>query len=288
MAGGANDERGGCLNVEISRHTNDIIQKHTCALLREIMPEFYGIKIGRVKELINPELPEVKVGGGGTDMVFLTDEDKYLHLGFQTDRRDDDVIRHLNYDSRLMQRDGREVVTVIIYTADVAEAPAGINGETLAYNPHIVLMANYDGNTIYGDLNAKIEQGQALEDKDILNLLFLPLMKNTIPRAELATRSVEMAKTIADPTKRETCIAAAFAFANKYLGEKDKEKLLEVMNMADLFEMIEKRNLKKVARSMLQDRVTVDFVVRHTALDEETVRELKDEIENNTVLTAAQ
>jgi hypothetical protein len=46
------------------------------------MPEFYGIKIGRVKELINPELPEIKVGGGGTDMTFLTDDNKYLHLGF--------------------------------------------------------------------------------------------------------------------------------------------------------------------------------------------------------------
>jgi len=61
------------LNIEISKHTNDLIQKHTAALLREIMPEFYGIKIGRVKELINPELPEIKLGGGGTDMVFLTD-----------------------------------------------------------------------------------------------------------------------------------------------------------------------------------------------------------------------
>jgi hypothetical protein len=39
------------LNVEISKHTNDLIQKHTATLFREIMPEFYGIKIGRVKGL---------------------------------------------------------------------------------------------------------------------------------------------------------------------------------------------------------------------------------------------
>jgi len=58
--------------------------------------------------------------------------------------------------------------------------------------------------------------------------------------------------------------------------------------MGDLFEMIEKRNLKKIARSMLQDRVTIDFVVRHTELDEETVRKLKEEMENDATLAVAQ
>jgi len=92
------------LNVSISPHAKDIIQKHTAALLREIMPEFYGIKIGRVKELINPELPEVTVAGGGTGMVFLTDDDKYLHLGFEIGKEKHDIRKHLSYDARLIAR----------------------------------------------------------------------------------------------------------------------------------------------------------------------------------------
>ena len=71
------------------------------------MPEFYGIKVGKVKELINPELPDIKVGGGGTDIVFLTDDDKYFHLGFETGIDKGDIVKHLNYDARLIQRDGR-------------------------------------------------------------------------------------------------------------------------------------------------------------------------------------
>ena len=275
------------MNIEISKHTNDLIQKHTAALLREIMPEFYGIKIGRVKELINPELPEIKVGGGGTDMVFLTDDDKYLHLGFETGSDKGDIVKHLNYDARLMQRDGREVVTVIIYTADVTEAPPGINSETLVYNPHIILMHDYDGNAIYADLNVKIDTGQPLGDKDILNLLFLPLMRNSIPRNELAAKSVEMAKKIADPAKREACVAAAFAFAHKHLSDGELKKLLEATKMYDLADRLANIYTKdakiEVARAMLKEDETVKRIVRYTELDEETVLQLQSEMSETVV-----
>jgi hypothetical protein len=252
------------------------------------MPEFYGIKVGKVKELINPELPEIKVGGGGTDIVFLTDDDKYFHLGFETGINKDDIIKHLNYDVRLMQRDGREVITVIVYTADVTEAPPRINGETLVYNPHIVLMRDYDGNAIYAELKAIINAGKLLDDKDILNLLFLPLMRNSIPRYELAEASLEMAKTIPDRAKRESCIVSAYAFASKYLNEIERTKLLEVLKMCDLLERyvterieesLEEKN-SVVAKSMLRDKCTIEFVARHFNLDAEIVQKWKYEVDN--------
>ena len=269
-----------CLSAKISKHVNDILQKHTCALLRDVVPEFYGFKTGKVKELINPELPDVSVVGGGTDMVFLTDEDAYLHLGFETGKDQGDIIKHLNYDARLVQRDGRNVDTIIIYTADVKEAPQGIQSQTLTYNPHVILMAEYDGDAIYVELNTKIKAGEELSDKDILNLLFLPLMRTTIPRNELAAKSAEIASTIPDPVKRNSCVAAAYAFAHKYLSEEELEKILEVVKMSDMGTLLVKDRNMEIAKSMLKDRVSVEFVARHTGLDEETVQQLKDELDN--------
>jgi len=49
--------------------------------------------------------------------------------------------------------------------------------------------------------------------------------------------------------------------------------------MFDLVDMIIINKTKDIARSMLADRVTIEFVMRHTGLDEETVRKLKDEME---------
>ena len=149
-------------------------------------------------------------------------------------------------------------------------------------------MKNYDGNAIYADLKAKINAGKTLSDKDILNLLFLPLMRNAIPRYELAEASLEMAKTIPDRAKREACIVSAYAFASKYLNEIERTKLLEVLKMCDLLEKYVTERIEEtleekystVAKSMLRDKCTIEFVTRHFNLDIKTVQNWKQEVDN--------
>ena len=68
----------------------------------------------------------------------------------------------------------------------------------------------------------------------MLNLVLLPLMRHTIPRKELAVKSIELAQAIPDTAKRNACIAAAFAFASKYLDDDETNNLLEVLKMTDL------------------------------------------------------
>jgi len=243
------------------------------------MPEFYGFKTGKVKELINPELPEIRVKGGGTDVVFLMEDDAYLHLAFQTGKGEDDIVRHLDYDTRLIQRDGRAVNTIIIYTADVTVASPGIKSDTLAYNPHVILMGDYDGNSIFAGLESKIKTGQELTDMDIMNLIFLPLMCHTIPRQDLAIKTMRLAQTIPDVTKRNACTAAAFAFASKYLDEAERNKLLEVLKVTELGTMLVMDERKEIARRMLRRNTPMEIVVEDTGLDEDTVKELQTELE---------
>ena len=263
--------------MEITKHVNDVIQKYTCALLRDIMPEFYGFKTGKVKELINPELPEIKVKGGGTDVVFLMEDESYLHIGFESGKDGDDIIRHLDYDVRLIQRDGRTVNTIIVYTADVKTAPEVIQSDTLEYKPHIILMHDYDGNDIFTKLEAKLKAGQELTDADILNLIFLPLMRHTIPRQELVEKSIALAKTISDVGKRNACTAAAFAFASKYLDEAETAKILEVLKVTDLGTMLVMDKLTEVARRLLQRGMSIGAIVEDTGLEESTVKRLLQE-----------
>ena len=210
------------LNTEITQHIHDTLQKYTCALLRDVMPEFYGIKTGRVKELINPELPDVKV------------------------------------------------------------APPGIKSDTLVYNPHIIFMGNYNGDTIYSELNAKIKAGQELDDKEVLNLIFLPLMKHTIPRKELAAKTIELAQTISDTTKRHTCIAAAYAFAHRYLDEAESKKILEVLRMTDLGAMLVGDALRErdieFAKKLLKRNTPIEIIMEDTGLDEFTIERLQAEM----------
>ena len=270
------------LQSKVSKHTNDIIQKYVNALFRNATLDFYGIKTAPIKELANPELPVISVESGSTDAVFLLMDDSYLHFAFETGHTSKRaMIKSASYDIRLFERDGRTVHTVIIYTYEVKNRPPSLKIGSLEYAPDIILMNDYDGDTIFAEIETKIKSGTSLTDVDLLNLVLLPIMRHTKSRIDLAMDTIKLAQKISDTIKREACIASAFAFANKFLDETDKEKLLGVIKMTDLAVMLMDDKAIEIAKSMLKDKVTIEFVARHTGLDVSTVEKLKMELDND-------
>ena len=271
--------------TRISKHSKDIIQKYASGLFKDTTLEFFGIKTAKIKELINVELPVVEVAENSIDFIFLLEDETYLHFEFQTTYNKSDLIRFAGYDLRLFERDGHQINTVVIYTADVKEVPDGFSIGSLSYNPAKVMMYDYNGNAIYEELEAKIRQGQDLTDADILNLIFLPLMRNTIPKDELAVKSIELARSIADTTKQNACIAAAFAFANRYLDDNGLNKLLEVLRMTDLVTLLVEDAVSdkaiEIAKNLLAEDVHIKIIAKTTGLDLSTIQRLKSELSSN-------
>lgn len=270
------------LEVKISKHTNDIIQKYASGLFKDATLEFYGIKTAKIKELINIELPVLELGESSADFAFLLEDDSYLHFEFQTGHNKDDLIRFAHYDLRLYERDRRNINTIIIYTADVKEAPAALKIGSLIYSPDKIMMGEYDGDAIYAELDTKIKTDSTLTDVDILNLIFLPLMRNTTPRDELAVNSVKLAQNIPDTAKRNACIAAAFAFAYRYLDGDKLEKLVEVIRMTDLATILitdaKKEEKIAIAKKLLKRGISVEAIAEDTGLDESTIKKLQAEL----------
>lgn len=276
------------IDTNISRNAKDIIQKYTSGLFKDTTLEFYGIKTAKIKELINVELPVVEVGETSTDFIFLLEDNTYLHFEFQTTYNKSDIVRFATYDIRLYERDKRSITTVIIYTADVKEANTNLSIGSLSYNPNKIMMYDYDGNTIFNELQDKILNNQELKDIDILNLILLPLMRNTIPKEELAIKSIKLANTISDRNKRDTCIGSIFAFTSKYLSDKSINKVLEVLRMTDIAikfieEGIEKgkqEEKEELAKNALLKGLSIDVVAEITKLDIDKVKKIQEEINN--------
>jgi hypothetical protein len=249
-------------------------------LFRNATLEFYGIKTAPIKELINPELPVVEVTGGLADVVFLLEDDTNLHFAFETGHTGPEaMIKCVKYDIRLYERDKRQVYPVIIYTSDVKSKPPPLKIGALTYAPDVILMNDYDGDTIFSQLEAKLNAGRELSEPDILNLVLLPLMKHTLPRRELAEKTIRLAQTIPDTKKRNACIAATFAFSKSYLSELDSSKLLEVLNMTNALAPLLYEKAKEIAKNMLSLGMSVSDIATCTELDEATVIELQSELQ---------
>ena len=276
------------MNIRITKHANDVIQKYANSLFRNASLDFYGIKTAPIKELINPELPTLEVSGGAADIVFLLTDDSYLHFAFETGHNSTGaMIKSAGYDLRLYERDRRLIHSVIIYTADVKIKPNGLHIGKLAYTPDIILMGAYDGNSIFSDLESKLEAKHDLSDLDMLNLVLLPLMRHTIPRKELAVKSIELAQAIPDMSKRNACIAAVFAFASKYLEENDIDNLMEVLKMTDLGTMLVMSAVKDalnerdiaIAKEMIINDEPMLKILKYSKLDEPVVKRLQAELQ---------
>ncbi|MDR1688542.1 MAG: hypothetical protein LBS21_08025 [Clostridiales bacterium] len=278
------------MDSKISKQAKDLIQKYTSNLFKDATLEFYGIKTAKIKELINVELPEVMVKASGMDIVFLLEDNTYLHFEFQTTYNKKDLTRFAAYDLRLFERDGREIITAVIYTSDVKKADTGLKIGSLTYNPVNVMMIDYDGNAIYEELDRKIKDGAELSDLDMLNLIFLPLMKikGDTPRDELAVNSIKLAQTIKDKNKQDACVAAAYAFAEKYLDDNGRNKIWEVLKMSSmLVNYLEEEFTKhdssvktEIAKKLFKEGSTVELIKKVTELPIELIKRLQAEISN--------
>ena len=188
------------LETKISQHNKDLIQKHVSGLFRDATLEFYGIKTARIKELINVELPDVKVKGSSSDFIFLLEDNTYLHFEFESKYNKEDLI----------------------------------------------------------------------------------------PRDELAINSVKLAQAMPNKRKRDICIAAAFAFANKYLDVNGLEKIKEALVMMELATMFVEEGRQEgrlegkmeAARDMLRENVPIENIARYLRLDESTIIQLKTKLDS--------
>jgi predicted transposase/invertase (TIGR01784 family) len=152
-------------------------------------------------------------------------------------------------------------------------------------------MYEFDGNSIYKDLETKLKEGQELTDIDMLNIIFLPLMRNSIPKDELALKSIELSKMIEDKSKRDTCIVSTVAFTSKYLSENEINRIWEVAKMTDVIgrliqeevnkeidvaeKKIKKESKIETAKKMLAKNKPIDEIIEFTDLTEKEIRKIK-------------
>ena len=243
--------------------------------------------------MINVEFQVIEVSESRADFIFLMDDDTYKHFEFQTSYSKRDLTRFSRYDSLLYDRDGRKIDTIIIYSSDVRKIDESLDIGTLKYAPTNIMMYEFDGNSIYKDLETKLSEKQELSDIDMLNLIFLPLMRNSIPKADLALKSIELAKSIEDRSKRETCIVSAIVFTSKYLSENEINRIWEVAKMTDVIgrliqQEVEKEVNKEVydkmiatARRLLKRGIAINAISEDTGLDVEVIEGLQEELEQD-------
>ncbi len=228
------------------------------------------------------------------DFVFYLSDDSFMHLEFQTTVKEDDLLRFKLYDTLLYEQKRKPVRTAVIYGAGINSAPIFLDHGSIKYIVEPVFMGNYDGDKTYNELVEKINAGLTLTIQDKLNLIFLPLMRNSVEKSQRAIEAIELAQKVEDKNEQIFLIGCLVGISDKFIDEEYVKKMLEVLRMTRVMQALykefkqegieegKKEGMEKgmekgkmeTAQKMLEDKVDINLIVKYTGLMIEEIKEL--------------
>jgi hypothetical protein len=172
------------------------------------------------------ESPQVDIHLEEMDVVFRLADGSLLHLEFQTTWRRSDLVRFLLYDARLYARYRARIHTVVVYGAGIEDAITEIDGGALTYRAHAIFVGRQDGEARLAAIRDQISVQGTLSAEAQVDLIFLPLMRQTRPLGEVVRDAVEVARGLHMEEQRST-LAALLGLGARYLEQRDLEQLVE-------------------------------------------------------------
>jgi predicted transposase YdaD len=217
--------------VSVTHDNYDAIFKYLTEMFEDKALTFYGIDTPSIVRAEKTDLPNIQVDERRMDFVFLLADGSYLHLEFQTTASVADLERFKIYDVSLYEKKRRPIRTAVIYGSGIESAREILDHGSVKYFTQAVYMGKYDGDEIYRDLLDKVSRFDKLDDVDQLNLIFLPLMKNSVSKSQRAIDAVEVAKEVRDERQREFLIGSLIGITDKFIDNEYVRKLMEVLRM---------------------------------------------------------
>ena len=243
--------------------------------------KFFGIN-KRVVSSARNELTHIPMIRKIGDWLWDTDDDELLHIEFQSEYKKKDLPRFMVSDAVLHFNTGKPVKTVVVYSADVKETITTLDAGAIQYNVEAFYMSTLDGDKTYADIKAKVDAGETLTKQDLMSIVFLPMMKNSVDKVTCFEQAITLSKDIPVTHEQVQIQEMLKILAEKFIKDEEiLKKLKEMINMGRINEMIRDDAIMahniEIAKNMLAEGLSVDVISKITKLDESVILSLKVE-----------
>lgn len=163
-----------------------------------------GLELPRVKEIVEVErIENYKL----PLLMFLLEDDTLLHIEIMTNRVQPDIINMLTYDMSIVLKYKMEIRTAILSFGSERKGERNKNFGSVHYNTQMVDLSVLNGERVHEEISKKISSGCPLDERDKLNLIFLPFMKNSLPFNEVLQKVMSLIEKIKDEEERMAYVA---------------------------------------------------------------------------------
>ena len=215
----------------------DAIMKMGFEYFRDSLLKTLGVPYEFV-DVSQTELVELTITKLYMDFTFLTTEDKYVHFEFQTtDKKEADLRRFRAYEAVFSHRQGKDVITYVIYSGGITNTVTEMNCGINVYRVHAIYLKEKDAEEVFDRLRKKQQNCEKLTEEDFAQLSLTPLMCGNDQKKTMIKNALQIARQ-SQTIAAEKTMAILYTLADKFLEGKDLDDIKEVFYMTRLGQMI--------------------------------------------------
>ena len=200
--------------------------------------EAYGLKLPKIKAVLPTNLPAVSANEMRIDNVFLLEDDSVAIVDYESEDKASNRVKYVNYIGRIMQRyDSQNQVIpklrmIVIYTGDVETAEDTWELPCLTLKMEQVFIHNLPDAEIYQSIKKKLDNNETLSDKELMQLIVLPLAKKgKEEKQKMIEQVVDLAKQIDDENMQAFVITGILVSSDKFIDRDYAKSVRRYLSM---------------------------------------------------------
>ena len=283
----------------IAYQNKDIEFKLMSETYKEKSFESYGLKLPKIKAVLPTNLPAVSANEMRIDNVFLLEDDSVAIVDYESEDKASNRVKYVNYIGRIMQRyDSQNQVIpklrmIVIYTGDVETAEDTWELPCLTLKMEQVFIRNLPDAEIYQSIKKKLDNNETLSDKELMQLIILPLAKKgKEEKQKMIEQVVDLAKQIDDENMQAFVITGILVSSDKFIDRDYAKSVRRYLSMTKVFQILEEEKQEAVNLARKDERVQIAenfikagaddlMIMKGTGMTREQIEELR----NNMLIT---
>ena len=281
----------------IAYQNKDIEFKLMSETYKEKSFEAYGLKLPKIKEVLPTNLPAVSANEMRIDNLFLLEDDTVAIVDYESEDKTSNRVKYINYIGRIMQRyDSQgiripELRMIVIYTGDVETAKDTWEIPCLTLKMEQVFIHSLPDAEIYQSVKKKLENNETLSEKELMQLIILPLAKKgKEAKQKMIEQVVDLAKQIEDENTQVFVITGILVSSDKFIDRDYAKSVRRYLSMTKVFQILEeekqeainlaekegqRKSQLQIAENLIKAGADILMVMKGTGLTKEEIEEIK-------------
>ena len=281
----------------IAYQNKDIEFKLMSETYKEKSFEAYGLKLPKIKEVLPTNLPAVSANEMRIDNLFLLEDDTVAIVDYESEDKTSNRVKYINYIGRIMQRyDSQgiripELRMIVIYTGDVETAKDTWEIPCLTLKMEQVFIHSLPDAEIYQSVKKKLENNETLSEKELMQLIILPLAKKgKEAKQKMIEQVVDLAKQIEDENTQAFVITGILVSSDKFIDRDYAKSVRRYLSMTKVFQILEeekqeainlaekegqRKSQLQIAENLIKAGADILMIMKGTGLTKEEIEEIK-------------